>query len=439
MWLKNKSLIIFISGFALFIGFVGCFKNNLMLSQSPSFKEVENLEDIFIAQGYAALDAQDYESAKEAFSNANTINPNPSYSKEILGILVAQNNLEEAQKQAYVFLEKYPKDEVVRSVLIGILTNSRQFDLALKEAKTLLSYHKNAESYELISSVYFLRQDYKNAVKYLQSAYNLDPNPILLDKLAATHLLFLKDLQTALSLYETHIKTQGITKAIGDKLAAIYLESKLYLDAARIYTLLFEELGTQDYARFVLEIYAKNKHLDLVESFLLKHPNIDMRDTLLFEVYRLQKDVKKSIQQAEIIYQNTQDFNFLAYKAMLSYESTKTRTKSYLQSIEKDLKEAAQKTDDALYWNYLGYLMIDHDFNDSLRVQEGIEYVKKALLLDPDNHYYIDSLAWGYFKLKDCKNAKIEIDKIAKEEIQKEKELTMHYQKILNCKIKTER
>lgn len=433
MWLKNKNFVLFFSIVILFIGIVGCFKSDLITPKNPMLKEVVNLEDIFIAKGYAALDSGDYMGAKEAFSNAYKVNPNPSYLKEILGIIVAQNNLQEAQKEAYTFLEQYPKDEMVRSVLIGILTNTKQFDLALKEAKLLLQYHKTAESYELISSVYFLHQDYKNAAKYLKLAYDLNPSPILLDKLTATHLLFLKDSKTALSLYETHIKTYGITKLVGDKLAAIYLESKRYLDAARIYILLFEETNAQEYARFVLEIYAKNKRLDLAESFLLQHSNIDTRDALLFEIYRLQKNAKKSIQQAEILYQNTQDLNFLAYKAMLSYENSKIRTKIYLQTIEKDLKEAALKTNEPLYWNYLGYLMIDHDFNDSARIKEGIEYIQKALEKDAANPYYLDSLAWGYFKLKDCKKAKEIIEKIPDYEIQKEEELKMHYKKILNC------
>ena len=431
MCLNRKNLI---SAFALFVGLVGCFRQDSITFENSHFKEIENLEDLFIVQGFAALDSRDFTSAKEAFNNAYKANPNPSYLKEILGILVAQNNLQEAQREAYVFLKKYPKDEMVRSVLIGILTNTKQFDLALKEAKLLLQDHKNAENYELISSVYFLRQDYNNAAKYLRLAYNINPSPVLLDKLAATYLLFLKDSNTAISLYETHIKTQEITKQIGDKLAAIYLESKRYLDAARIYTLLFKETNTQDYARFILEIYAKNKRLDLAESFLLKHPNIEARDVLLFEIYRLQKNIAKSIKQAEIIYQNTQDLNFLAYKAMLSYEHSKTHTKISLKAIEDDLKQAALSTNEPIYLNYLGYLMIDHDFNDKKRVKEGINYVQKSLEKDPSNPYYLDSLAWGYFKLKDCKNAKATIQQIPKSQIQKEQEIKAHFQKISQCK-----
>lgn len=434
MSFKNKHSMIFISAFVLLMGFVGCMQKDLTPPQNTTFIEVINEEDVQIIEGYVALDAEDYIGAKIAFMQAYMINPDPSYLREILGILVAQNDLENAKKEAYAFLEKYPNDEIVRSVLVGILTNEKDFEAALQEANTLLKHHKNSENYELLSSVYFLRQDYQLAVKNLRLAYGLNPSPLILDKLAATYFLFLKDLKTAISLYETHIKKHGITKPIGDKLAAIYLESKRPLDAARIYALLFEEFNVQDYARFTLEIYVKHKRLDLAKSFLLKYSNIDERDALLFEVYRLQKDAKNSIRQAEILYQNTQDINFLAYKAMLSYENTKTYTKTYLQTIEKDLKEAAQKTNDALYWNYLGYLMIDHDFYDTLRIKEGIEYVQNALAKEPSNSYYLDSLAWGYFKLNDCKKAKETIDKIPINTIQNENELKTHYEKILQCK-----
>ena len=200
--------------------------------------------------------------------------------------------------------------------------------------------------------------------------------------------------------------------------------------------MLFEELQLQEYAQATLEIYAKTKRLDLAEKFLLNHPSVDSRDMFLFEVYRLNKDTQNSIKQAEILYQSTQDINFLAYKAMLTYENTKVHTKTYLQTIEKDLKEAAQKTNDALYWNFLGYLMIDHDFNDLERVKEGMEYVQNALKQESENPYYLDSLAWGYFKLNDCAKAKEIIEQIAQEEIEKEEELKAHYQAILKCKRK---
>ena len=40
-----------------------------------------------------------------------------------------------------------------------------------------------------------------------------------------------------------------------------------------------------------------------------------------------------------------------------------------------------------------------------LDIKKGIELVKLALEKDPQNLYYLDSLAWGYYKLGDCKQA----------------------------------
>ncbi|MDE5926459.1 MAG: hypothetical protein K2G68_07095, partial [Helicobacter sp.] len=128
-------------------------------------------------------------------------------------------------------------------------------------------------------------------------------------------LIFLREPQKTITLYETHIRIHGISKLIGEKLAIIYTESKNYLEAARIYTNLYTALGDQNYAKFTLELYFRLKRLDLAKAFLLQNPKIDSRDEILLEVYRLQKDFSNSIKQAKLLYQNTHDLNYLAYYA----------------------------------------------------------------------------------------------------------------------------
>ena len=50
---------------------------------------------------------------------------------------------------------------------------------------------------------------------------------------------------------------------------------------------------------------------------------------------------------------------------------------------------------DASAYNYIGYLFADK----GIHLDESVELVKKALRLEPDNGYFIDSIAWAYFKL----------------------------------------
>lgn len=45
--------------------------------------------------------------------------------------------------------------------------------------------------------------------------------------------------------------------------------------------------------------------------------------------------------------------------------------------------------------NYLGYMLADR----GQRLPEAVEYIRRALTIDPDNPAYLDSLGWAYFKM----------------------------------------
>ena len=49
----------------------------------------------------------------------------------------------------------------------------------------------------------------------------------------------------------------------------------------------------------------------------------------------------------------------------------------------------------AMALNYLGYMLADR----GLKLKDSIEYVERALVLDPKNPAYLDSLGWAQFKL----------------------------------------
>jgi len=69
-------------------------------------------------------------------------------------------------------------------------------------------------------------------------------------------------------------------------------------------------------------------------------------------------------------------------------------TATFLQLLEAD-------PDNGTAWNYLGYMLIDFDQD----IDRGIEYVQKALRIEPNNPAFLDSLGWGYYKKKDFKKA----------------------------------
>ena len=99
------------------------------------------------------------------------------------------------------------------------------------------------------------------------------------------------------------------------------------------------------------------------------------------------------------------------------------------QSVIKKLKEVVETKKDGMYLNYLGYLLIDHEVN----VKRGIQYVKEALKIEPNSAYFLDSLAWGYYKLKECEKADEIMKKVLKLEGSDNEEVKEHAQKIREC------
>jgi hypothetical protein len=143
-----------------------------------------------------------------------------------------------------------------------------------------------------------------------------------------------------------------------------------------------------------------------------------------------EKIYSKSQLLAQKLYQQTKKPFFQAQYAISLYEGSKQLTKQVVDEVIENLESVVKKAPEATYLNYIGYLLINHD----LDVKAGMKYVSKALSLDKDSGFYLDSLAWGYYKLKKCKQAKNTILAAKKILGDKNSELQEHYQIILKCK-----
>jgi hypothetical protein len=72
-----------------------------------------------------------------------------------------------------------------------------------------------------------------------------------------------------------------------------------------------------------------------------------------------------------------------------------------LKNLEYNLYFLISKNRDPKYLNYLGYILIDYDINP----KNGLVLVKEAVKKEPNDMAFLDSLAWGYYKLHNCKKA----------------------------------
>jgi tetratricopeptide (TPR) repeat protein len=55
----------------------------------------------------------------------------------------------------------------------------------------------------------------------------------------------------------------------------------------------------------------------------------------------------------------------------------------------------AEDPRNAMALNYLGYMLADR----GTRLEEALGYIRRALVVDPQNGAYLDSLGWVYFKM----------------------------------------
>jgi tetratricopeptide (TPR) repeat protein len=217
----------------------------------------------------------------------------------------------------------------------------------------------------------------------------------------------------------THLKIYGCEKDVCRRLIEIYNETQDFENLAYIYSLLAKY--DKKYALFALKIYIdlgeKQKAIELIDKY-------NLGDEYKLIVYETFKDYKKAANFAFKLYEKTNDSTYLL--KYCTYEFEAYRNKEAAMDIIPKLKFLAKLyPNNDFINNFLGYLLIDFDINP----KEGLKYVKKALQIKPDDIAYIDSLAWGYYKLHKCKIAWDVIKNINTDD----KEINRHKKLIKRC------
>jgi tetratricopeptide (TPR) repeat protein len=170
------------------------------------------------------------------------------------------------------------------------------------------------------------------------------------------------------------------------------------------------------YYILALNIYLREGKYDKAIEIVRKY-NLD--DNYLLTIYLFKGDYRNAANVALKLYEKTSNPKYLIKYCEYLYSDHPT--KEEIMDIVNKLRFLVKLYPSARLYNFLGYVLIDND----LDVKEGLEYVQKAVEINPQSQEYIDSLAWGYYKLGKCKEA-YEIIKYIKtddEEILKHKKL----------------
>lgn len=422
-----KTVVAFI--ILLFL-FGGCSITAAHPKKSLAGVKVFENEDALIMYALRAEQLRDYASAAKIF---NTLYEKSNKKEYLYNSLQSKLNMYDSQAVVDKVDEitKGSLDDfyLVRIKIIALLQQGK-----LEEAKNLalklVDKSDKVDDYLLVSDIYVKQGKFNTAAKYLERAYTQDYNEKILDKLSIVLYVNLQRKKDAIAQLETHTRMYGCSELICNRLLGFYSNDNNIDGLLSTYLRLYKINSSKDIARKIVQLYAYKKEYIKLMTFL---ENSKSDDETLLRLYVTTQNYIKAYPLADKLYTKTGDIDYLGQSAIYEYESNPKRDdKELLDRVINKLRKVVKEYPNPLYLNYYGYILIDH----SIDIKKGMKYVNKALEAEPNSPYYLDSLAWGYYRLGDCKKAKNIIDKVSKLEGGDVQEVRDHIDAIKKCKTK---
>ncbi len=317
-------------------------------------------------------------------------------------------------------------EESLRYLIVALLAK-KEIDTAKKEALGLVEKSPTELNHLLLAEVYLAENDYIKALAALEEAYQLNYSEKALDKIAVIIYTNMNNPYQAIARIEEHSKHLGYSLLLTKRLIAFYGAQQDEEGLLNNYPKLYDLEPTEYNAGILIQLYWNAQKVPELTQFLER---TNTNDELLLKIYTSEKVYSKAITLSQKLYEETGEIDYLGQKAIYQYEAAKNRgDKKLLDSVIGDLTKVVEVKEEGYYLNYLGYCMIEHDRNVSV----GIDYVKRALAIEPDSGYFIDSLAWGYYKQGECEKADALMDKVVELLGADDPEVKAHRKAINKC------
>ncbi len=337
------------------------------------------------------------------------------------------NKLSRATQEA---LSKNPQDVTLKRFAVIALLKNGKYSQAAQESLSLSNQTKAASDYTLLAESYMKMSNYQGAYGALKSAYAIAHDEDIAERLSLIQYAHLGQKKEAIAFLKEHISVHGNSKVIGKRLGSFYADSGALDDAALMYEQTYDLSLDPLVAQEAIKIYAYQQNIPKLNALLEKS---GVNDPALLELYVRDKQFAKASELAKKLYKKDQDPLYLAQSSVFAYEAAEDKNDTaLLKEVIDGLKRANSELDSPLYLNYLGYLMIDHDID----VDGGMVYINQALKTHPNSPYYIDSLAWGYYKKGECSEALKLIKQVESMMGTDEDEIKEHLKAIKSCKQK---
>ncbi len=399
---------------------------------SLNAKELHILsEDELIIQGLLYDEYRAYENSREIFGKLYDNTGAKEYLfREITSALLSGTHIPQSIERLQLWDKSHPDTLEVKRLLIPLYLTNQQLEKAKDQADYLIERSSEPRDLDLASNPYLYMGKFKKALDLLNRVYEKTHHEGVLLRIAAIMDEYTGERKKAIQLLEMHRRMNVVhSNQLYFKLLTLYIKENDVDNVLEVYKLLYAQDKKEKYLSKIIDAYAYKGDMDGAIDFLEKNR---VKEKTLYELYKAKKYFEKAIKLANKLYRKDKDAKWLAEKAILLFEKAKDKDdKKMLQEVISLFeKSISQGVDDSIYLNYYGYTLIDKEID----LKKGIKIIKDSLVQQPNNTYYLDSLAWGYYKEHACKKAYETMKKVVDKEGLEEPEIIEHWDAIQKCK-----
>ena len=335
------------------------------------------------------------------------------------------------------YASKYYKNNIKQEEIILRLYTFSLFKLgdqkeALLNAQKLTNLFQNDVNYELLGTIYLQQKDYLKAYELFEKAFTLNKSANTFLNLTNIQYFNLSQKEEAISKIEQYIKENGHDFNLSMQLLAFYEKEQKTEKIIPLLKEMYSEYKKNNEAlmfsktKILLIKYIAKDNVGMAINFLEENKE---EDEILLNLYKITNQPSKAYTLLGSLYSNSNNLEYLGQQAIIEFEMAEDKRK-VLNSVITKFEKVVENIDNHIYENYLAYILIDFNIN----VSKGVTLVKKALEQEPNNLAYIDTLAWGQYKLKNCKEANKQMKRVVDEIGLNDEEIKLHWEKIKECK-----
>ncbi len=402
----------------------------VMLTSLQSKELMVVSDDELIIRGLLYDEYKAYENARQVYAKLfDTTKAEVYLFKEATASLMGRTHIYESIKRLKAWNNTHPDTPEVQRLLIPLYLTVNQVNSAKIQAEYLLERSTNPLDLELASNPFLYTGEFKRALNLLSKVYEAMPREMILLRMADIMDEYTGERKRAIQLLETHRRMNISSNDVLVKLLVMYSKEQDIGGLMATYKALYKKDKDEKVLAKIIDTYAYKRDTLGAIAFLEEQQAGDM---ILYELYKSKKLFDKALKLVERKYSEDKNARWIAEKAILVFERSKDKDnkKMIAEVISLFEKAIASGVDDSIYLNYYGYTLIDKNVD----LNKGIKVIENALKQQPDNTYYLDSLAWGYYKKKKCAEAYKLMKRVVDEEGLEEEEIIGHWEAIKKCK-----